>query len=87
MFNLTMREITSSLNVYVPGMERYIGDMPDRESTGATPTIDQILTTSIHHGAADVHLPVGRPVMYRIQGELVATEDHVIVFEDARSIC
>ena len=35
-------------------------------------TIKQILTTGAEHVCSDIHLTVGRPVEYRVQGDFVS---------------
>ena len=50
-------------------------------------TIQQILTIGAEHLCSDIHLTVGRPVEYRVQGEFTVFDPHVLTAEEVKSIC
>ena len=49
--------------------------------------IRQILVTGAEHECSDIHLTVGRPVEYRVQGDFVSFDPHVLCAEEIESVC
>lgn len=49
-------------------------------------TIQEILKTGAEHNCSDIHLTVGRPVEYRVFGDFVAFDPHVMTTEDVNAI-
>ncbi len=47
-------------------------------------TVHDYLRLGIERGASDVHFNVARPVSYRIKGELVKADEHILTAEDAQ---
>ena len=46
-----------------------------------------ILKRAVDKGATDIHVLAGRPVMDRIQGDLIALDDEELSPEGARHLC
>ncbi len=49
-------------------------------------TIKQILTTGAEHVCSDIHLTVGRPVEYRVQGDFVSYDEYVLTTKDIQGV-
>ena len=49
-------------------------------------TLDQSLKRSMEMKASDVHYSVGRPIMIRVDGDLVEMDEHVLKPEDVRKM-
>ena len=49
-------------------------------------TIKQILLIGAENGCSDIHLTVGRPVEYRVNGEFVSYDPYVMTTEDINSV-
>ncbi|MBO4374566.1 MAG: type IV pilus twitching motility protein PilT [Lachnospiraceae bacterium] len=49
-------------------------------------TLDQSLKRSMEMKASDVHYSVGRPIMIRVDGDLVEMDDHVLKPEDVKKM-
>ena len=49
-------------------------------------TLDQSLKKSMEMKASDVHYSVGRPIMIRVDGDLVEMDDHVLKPEDVKKM-
>ena len=49
-------------------------------------TIKEILKTGAEHECSDIHLTVGRPVEYRVQGDFVSYDPHVMTTEEVKAI-
>ena len=49
-------------------------------------TIKQILTIGAEHECSDIHLTVGRPVEYRVQGDFTSFDPHVMTAEEIQAI-
>ncbi|MCR5651587.1 MAG: type IV pilus twitching motility protein PilT [Lachnospiraceae bacterium] len=49
-------------------------------------TLDQSLKISMERKASDVHYSVGRPIMIRVDGDLVEMDDHVLKPDDVKKM-
>ena len=49
-------------------------------------TLENVLTTAIQAGASDIHITVGRPVMYRIDGILRPTDGPILQPDDTKAL-
>lgn len=49
--------------------------------------IKEILLTGAEHECSDIHLSVGRPVEYRVQGDFVSYDPHVMSAEEVEAVC
>lgn len=49
--------------------------------------IKEILLTGAEHECSDIHLSVGRPVEYRVQGDFVSYDPHVMSAEEVETVC
>lgn len=50
-------------------------------------TIQEIIKVGAEHACSDIHLTVGRPVEYRVQGEFTAFDPHPMTEDEIRSVC
>lgn len=50
-------------------------------------TIKEIIDIGVEHDCSDIHLSVGRPVEYRMQGELTFFDPYVMTAQDVRDVC
>ena len=49
--------------------------------------IKEILLTGAEHECSDIHLSVGRPVEYRVHGDFVSYDPHVMSAEEVETVC
>lgn len=49
--------------------------------------IKEILLMGAEHECSDIHLSVGRPVEYRVQGDFVSYDPHVMSAEEVEAVC
>lgn len=50
-------------------------------------TIKEILNTGSEHECSDIHLTVGRPVEYRVQGDFVSYDPYIMTEQDVERVC